>query len=147
MEIHSWKEVIRYFLEQNDTRHLWDYVTALRSGDGVHDTWKFLITCLIRGKDLDGMGWDIDTSKDFFNTYGDDYIQDKLNITRVMVSWHYFIHSRMGLSSLAAYYKDVKNDKVIYNLLLRLESKISNNDFEDLSSLIRQILNILYNNE
>ena len=56
MKIHTWKEVIRYFLEENDNRNLWNYVTALRSGDTVHDTWKFLITCIIRGEDLDGMG-------------------------------------------------------------------------------------------
>lgn len=147
MKIHSWKEIIKYFLEQDDTRHLWDYVTALRSGDGVHDAWKFLITCLIRGKDLDGMGWDIDIAKDFFKTYDDAYIQHKLNITREMIPWHFLIHSRMGLSGLATYYKDVRDDKVIYNLLLRLESKISNNDFEGLSSLVRQILDILYKNE
>lgn len=147
MKIHTWKEVIRYFLEQDDNRHLWDYVSALRSGDGVHDTWKFLITSLIRGKDLDGMGWDIDTTKDFFKTYDDVYIQNRLDMTRETIPWHYFIHSRMGLSSLATYYKDVRDDIVIYNLLLRLESKLSNNDFEGLSSLVRQILNILYKNE
>ena len=147
MKVHSWKEIIRYFLEQNDYRNLWDYVTALRGGDGIHDIWKSLITCIIRGKDLNKMGWDVTTTKDLLKCYDNKYIIHKLNVTFGTIPSHFIIHGQMGLSSLAVYYRDAMNNRDMFRLLLTFESKLAENDLEGIPSLVRQILKTLYKNE
>lgn len=140
MKIHSWKEVIRYFLNHDDDRLLWDYATALRSGDGVPDTWKFMITCLIRGEDVKGFGWDIATAKDFLKCHSDDYIERKMNASYLTVPSHFFIHSHIGLYSLAVYYKEALNNDKICDLLLIFKSKLISNDFSGTCSLARKII-------
>ena len=89
-------------------------------------------------------GWDIASTQDFFKCYDDDYIKHKVKETSETIPSHYFIHGQMGLSALATYYKDTMNDVVIYNLLLRLESKIANRDLENIPFLARQLLKFLY---
>jgi len=145
MKIHKWEEVIKYFLDKHYNSYLWNYVTALRSGDDTHDVWKFMITTMIRGEGLDSIAWDISWSKDCLREYEDETISYKMSNNFKMTPSHYISHSQRGLESLAIYYRDViKNDNVA-DLLKQLSSKIADDRIE-IPKIVRRIINILYEN-
>ena len=147
MKIHSWEEVIRYFLDKGYKSYLWDYVTALRSGDDVDDIWKIMITCLIRGEGLNGMAWDISWCKDYLDDHeSDDCIEEKLNETFKDISSHYINHSQRGFDSLSIYYRDVIKNKSIAISLKELSRKMKE-DRKEIPKIVSSILNILYKND
>lgn len=146
MKIHNWEDVIKYFFEKGYRIYSWDYITALRSGDNLHDTWKFLITCLIRGDGLDGIAWDISWTKDYLHDYTDDQIKHKLKEVSKDISQHYIGHNRRGLEVLATYYRDAIKNNHVADLLIELSTKIAmEKDRPEMPKIVRQIVNLLYN--
>ena len=70
MKIHKWRNVIEYFFDINrDLDFLWDYVTALRGDDNECNVWKYMVTCLIRGRGLNGIAFDIGNCKFYLDNH------------------------------------------------------------------------------
>ena len=143
MKIHNWKEVIEYFLETKNDEYLWNYVTALRSGDDVHDMWKLMVTSLIRGEGLNDMAWGVSWTKDCLRNYDDEYIKRKLTNPSMKLPSHYVSHIQRGLESLAVYYRDVIKNYIIYSLLKLLSEEMVMNR-KEIPKNVRHIINILY---
>lgn len=143
MKIHDWKDVIEHFLENGSNDYLWNYITALRSGDDVHDMWKFMVTCIIRGEGLNGMAWDISWTKDCLRNYEDEYIQHKLSNNFKRIPSHCVGHNQRGLESLSVYYKNVIKNEDVANLLNTLSTKLFL-EREQIPKIVRKIINLLY---
>lgn len=143
MKIHDWRKVIEYFLEKEYYAYLWDYVTALRSGDNAHDIWKSMITCLIRGEGLNSIAWDISSGKECLRLYDDDAIRFRLVESSKKIPIHYFHHSRKGIIALAFYYRERLGNEEVSDLLLKLSEKVTGGR-KEIPDTVRKVINILF---
>lgn len=145
MKIHKWKDVIEYFEETKNDHCLWNYVTALRGcdKDNTFDTWKYLITCLIRGKCK--RAFDIEKTKNVLDSTNDS---DLVNLLEKNVSFHWLSHSNDGLVSLGKFYEESMGNQLIHDLLFKLgESLIRPKNRLNIIIKMREIINILYEDD
>ena len=149
MKIHNWKTIIKYFMKNKQDSELWDYVTSLRGPDNDTNTWKTIITCMIRGQCT--TAYDIEKTRTFLFFKNDNNISDALNKEMIFLSSHWFNHSIFALECLATYYSNEMNDfktsSLFYELSYALNNRSTKNEKIKIVRIVREIIEELYKKE
>ena len=149
MIIHDWESVIKYFMDDKKKTILWDYVTGLRGPSSNAESWKKMITCVIRGEC--GEAYGIATTRSFLNRWIDNEIIEFLSEEMEVLSNHWFNHSMFALNSLAKYYSYKIYDSKISNLLCELSYNLEERFVEShrmkIITIVREIIEELYKEE
>ena len=150
MKMHNWKDVTKYFMDigEEAETELWDYITGLRGPDNNSDSWKEIITCIIRGECTTAHG--IDITRSFLSLWNNDAIIKFLNQNIESITSHWFNHCIYALGSLSQYYRDEMNNIKMSDLLSRLIHNLENRSIEDRIDIlitVREIVKEFYKEE
>ena len=149
MKVHNWKEVIKYFIDEDRDTELWDYISALRGPDDDSGSkiWKKMITCLIRGDCQTAFG--IEETKEILTRWDNAKLIMSLYNSFRFTSNHWFNHSIFALQCLVTYYNEMYNIKIhdlLSELILGLNQRERNgtDGVAHIVAIVREIVKEMY---